>query len=104
MIRRPPRSTLFPYTTLFRSTTALYRLFNRRHLSQITISIDAEDKIDESMDVIETEMLKLHKIKDKQEPDFIIRSMNECRQRMAESTGAFTMLLMSIAAGALGLG
>src|SRR2546428_9417063 len=24
MIRRPPRSTLFPYTTLFRSTTAAY--------------------------------------------------------------------------------
>src|SRR5256885_5355608 len=23
MIRRPPRSTLFPYTTLFRSTTAI---------------------------------------------------------------------------------
>src|SRR3712207_8451737 len=26
MIRRPPRSTLFPYTTLFRSTTAKTRL------------------------------------------------------------------------------
>src|SRR2546422_7276593 len=26
MIRRPPRSTLFPYTTLFRSTTAMYLL------------------------------------------------------------------------------
>src|SRR5471032_3645271 len=25
MIRRPPRSTLFPYTTLFRSTLPLYR-------------------------------------------------------------------------------
>src|SRR5256884_9608460 len=25
MIRRPPRSTLFPYTTLFRSRTLLYR-------------------------------------------------------------------------------
>src|SRR3989338_7352722 len=25
MIRRPPRSTLFPYTTLFRSTNALLR-------------------------------------------------------------------------------
>src|SRR3712207_8920825 len=25
MIRRPPRSTLFPYTTLFRSVTALRR-------------------------------------------------------------------------------
>src|ERR1035438_10795181 len=24
MIRRPPRSTLFPYTTLFRSTTCLW--------------------------------------------------------------------------------
>src|SRR5258707_10734617 len=26
MIRRPPRSTLFPYTTLFRSLLGLYRL------------------------------------------------------------------------------
>src|SRR5438105_7315369 len=25
MIRRPPRSTLFPYTTLFRSAVELYR-------------------------------------------------------------------------------
>src|SRR2546427_9579245 len=28
MIRRPPRSTLFPYTTLFRSRTALDRRCN----------------------------------------------------------------------------
>src|SRR2546426_4473612 len=27
MIRRPPRSTLFPYTTLFRSLRASYRVF-----------------------------------------------------------------------------
>src|SRR5260221_6584048 len=27
MIRRPPRSTLFPYTTLFRSLEPLYALF-----------------------------------------------------------------------------
>src|SRR2546425_10761692 len=32
MIRRPPRSTLFPYTTLFRSDAALARrLGERRH-------------------------------------------------------------------------
>src|SRR3712207_8354632 len=35
MIRRPPRSTLFPYTTLFRSRTSarhpLYRLRPARH-------------------------------------------------------------------------
>src|SRR2546422_10275389 len=28
MIRRPPRSTLFPYTTLFRSTTGARTLIN----------------------------------------------------------------------------
>src|SRR2546422_1432065 len=30
MIRRPPRSTLFPYTTLFRSTTLPYREIRTR--------------------------------------------------------------------------
>jgi putative ABC transport system permease protein len=85
-------------------TTALYRLFNRRHLSQITVSVDTEDKIDETMDAIETELLKLHNIKGKQEPDFLIRSMNEWRQNMKRSTGAFTMLLMSIAAVSLLVG
>src|SRR3712207_7273723 len=29
MIRRPPRSTLFPYTTLFRSLRLEYRIVNR---------------------------------------------------------------------------
>src|SRR3712207_7602311 len=30
MIRRPPRSTLFPYTTLFRSQRTVHRKENRR--------------------------------------------------------------------------
>src|SRR6202171_6727770 len=30
MIRRPPRSTLFPYTTLFRSGTGLLEVLERR--------------------------------------------------------------------------
>src|SRR3712207_7383116 len=32
MIRRPPRSTLFPYTTLFRSRAASMQLLKRRLL------------------------------------------------------------------------
>src|SRR5207253_8672073 len=32
MIRRPPRSTLFPYTTLFRSDARLVGADDRRHL------------------------------------------------------------------------
>src|SRR5258708_31602337 len=39
MIRRPPRSTLFPYTTLFRSCDALKLLRDR--LPDITLVVDA---------------------------------------------------------------
>src|SRR5947207_6115220 len=34
MIRRPPRSTLFPYTTLFRSDAKLGRRLARHHQQQ----------------------------------------------------------------------
>src|SRR5258708_11339281 len=34
MIRRPPRSTLFPYTTLFRSTNFLMAEVNETSISQ----------------------------------------------------------------------
>src|SRR5690348_18220967 len=37
MIRRPPRSTLFPYTTLFRSN-ALYKMYNLKPNTYYTIS------------------------------------------------------------------
>src|SRR2546430_8494997 len=33
MIRRPPRSTLFPYTTLFRSSSATFAKISRRRRS-----------------------------------------------------------------------
>src|SRR2546422_6298741 len=37
MIRRPPRSTLFPYTTLFRSHTILHL-----HLGEVDVGADAK--------------------------------------------------------------
>src|SRR5258708_11928677 len=47
MIRRPPRSTLFPYTTLFRSILALQGVLNihrrqivRLHLDGIEVDVD----------------------------------------------------------------
>src|SRR2546425_3763976 len=43
MIRRPPRSTLFPYTTLFRSTVA--RVCAAAHGGQIVISEMAKDAV-----------------------------------------------------------
>src|SRR2546426_2567092 len=41
MIRRPPRSTLFPYTTLFRSTTQYhYRVKSRDGWGNLAVSGD----------------------------------------------------------------
>src|SRR5258708_28099898 len=37
MIRRPPRSTLFPYTTLFRSVFARFRVPRAQNLLQILL-------------------------------------------------------------------
>src|SRR2546428_7388470 len=38
MIRRPPRSTLFPYTTLFRSVT-FYTMLNRQPIGKHHIQV-----------------------------------------------------------------
>src|SRR3712207_7312214 len=38
MIRRPPRSTLFPYTTLFRSALVRLRIHGRQDLSPLRSS------------------------------------------------------------------
>src|SRR2546422_4569042 len=42
MIRRPPRSTLFPYTTLFRSRPSPFRPAGRAHRSGIMIRGSAQ--------------------------------------------------------------
>src|SRR5258708_13811480 len=40
MIRRPPRSTLFPYTTLFRSTKSMWRM-----LGEAVDALSADDSL-----------------------------------------------------------
>src|SRR2546429_3515233 len=42
MIRRPPRSTLFPYTTLFRSTADGAALDRRRHAQHPAVLLPAQ--------------------------------------------------------------
>src|SRR2546425_11924266 len=45
MIRRPPRSTLFPYTTLFRSRVELDRLADRKLPARDQKMRDVEDDL-----------------------------------------------------------
>src|SRR3712207_5234618 len=40
MIRRPPRSTLFPYTTLFRSLTATFDWYKRKTTGMLSAGIE----------------------------------------------------------------
>src|SRR3712207_7078549 len=54
MIRRPPRSTLFPYTTLFRSK----RLFNLNRLWPSSTALSVSPMITAHM-LIRTSVLKL---------------------------------------------
>src|SRR3712207_6989209 len=47
MIRRPPRSTLFPYTTLFRSSLAVEMQDTRRLLALLEPDRDLADLVQE---------------------------------------------------------
>src|SRR5437588_12154900 len=59
MIRRPPRSTLFPYTTLFRSLEALLaRIANqraRRGVAEGALELGARDVVQHIEQVIHVE-------------------------------------------------
>src|SRR3712207_7970771 len=44
MIRRPPRSTLFPYTTLFRSVRPRLPLRRRHHLTRRVAGVPAAQR------------------------------------------------------------
>src|SRR3712207_8104745 len=49
MIRRPPRSTLFPYTTLFRSLAEDGLLLDARYVARAVVGIDDEITLGEDL-------------------------------------------------------
>src|SRR3712207_9563497 len=57
MIRRPPRSTLFPYTTLFRSAEIDARVRRITDLVEELTAQRAEDRLGERVEVLLTEAL-----------------------------------------------
>src|SRR5258705_1991125 len=71
MIRRPPRSTLFPYTTLFRSKFVRHHPGVRIHLS---IATDNASSAEDGFDVIVTSVKP-------SVPGLIDRDLGEIRHR-----------------------
>src|SRR5258708_30575937 len=62
MIRRPPRSTLFPYTTLFRSagrpvTSMADKLYTEREVQELVVGIftDLNDELARSIAMMPTD-------------------------------------------------
>ena len=78
-------------------TTALYRLFNRRYLSQITVSVEEASRIPQVLEDIDEELRRRHRITANMDPDFQTGSMKEMQDGMQAATGAFSLLLASIA-------
>src|SRR2546427_8474270 len=61
MIRRPPRSTLFPYTTLFRSVALV------EPREQHAMEVDGPDPVG---DLLQADVMLLQGIGDEQQPVF----------------------------------
>src|SRR3989440_12312549 len=94
MIRRPPRSTLFPYTTLFRSDTDSKNLVYRQHLlrNYLNLAIVAvecgkhEIAADAAKDVLQFSA--------KRQGDFVLAALN-CDDRQVERSEEHTSELQS---------
>src|SRR5690606_41701684 len=54
LIRRPPRATLFPYTTLFRSTTFEQKVLGRSEGALTSDTCDGADRVDDA-DIVRCE-------------------------------------------------
>src|SRR3989442_9732580 len=74
MIRRPPRSTLFPYTTLFRSFLAVT---NGEHLHVLTREGELDDALDGDAVVCEEERSEEHTSELQSRPHLVCRLLLE---------------------------
>src|SRR5258705_12307712 len=77
MIRRPPRSTLFPYTTLFRSLTASIAHEINQPLGSILTNAETADAILQSStpDIAELKDIVKDIVKDDRRASEVIRRM-----------------------------
>src|SRR5258708_23562472 len=83
MIRRPPRSTLFPYTTLFRSVLLDKQIDEIRKLKEQTQALLARKRVVESLQTNRTETVRLLDQLVRQLPDGIyLKSVKQTGQKV----------------------
>src|SRR2546425_3558924 len=132
MIRRPPRSTLFPYTTLFRSgmlarkgqsswgqdqddlimiplSTAKKKVLgvsqaNPRSIQAISVKVRAGEDMGEAETQIRALLRQRHRLQPYQDDDFWLRNLSEVLQTQEESSKVMTYLLAAIASVSLLVG
>src|SRR3989441_12573344 len=132
MIRRPPRSTLFPYTTLFRSgmlarkgqsswgqdqddlimiplSTAKKKVLgvsqaNPRSVQAISIKVRADEDMADAEQQIRGVLRQRHRLQPYQDDDFWLRNLSEVLQTQEESSKVMTYLLAAIASVSLLVG
>ncbi len=85
-------------------TTAMRRLFNTTYLRNITASAASEKDVDGAVDAITRLLRERHRLGEKEEADFSVRTQAEFAQTAAQSTQVFTMLLGGIASVSLMVG
>src|SRR5690554_7330226 len=93
MIRRPPRSTLFPYTTLFRSAQnqnqrLLRHWFLRSHLKRS--SLDQRPKLN-LLNRIHKQRSEEHTSELQSRPHLVCRLLLEKKKKTKKTTDSYTI-------------
>src|SRR5256885_4749019 len=89
MIRRPPRSTLFPYTTLFRSNTDRVPVPVRSPLRTPSVRIRTERSEEHTSELQSPCNLVCRLLLEKKKNDALSPSLAVCRSFLAPPTSRF---------------
>lgn len=85
-------------------STAQRRVFGVDYLSQVTIKVESDGRMDEAFLAIERVLRREHKLREEQDNDFTIRNQADIITTFQETQQTFTFLLAGIAAVSLLVG
>src|SRR5438034_3261417 len=95
MIRRPPRSTLFPYTTLFRSGVVTLTVTFKLGTDIDKAQVQVQNRVSQSLPKLPEEVRRLGVTTTKQSPDLtlVVRSEEHTSELQSHSDLVCRLLL-----------